>query len=652
MSLEVSWSFRALSRWITPGVSLIALTSGILVLFGWVLNVELFKRILPGLVSMNPVTAVTFILAGVSLWLAHGRSIKARHLTQILAFFVLVLGALRLLGYVLDSDQGPDRWLFASHLNHDQSSYSNRMAPNAALAFCFLGSGLLLIDRTSSRGRRPTEIFALLTGLVSLLALLGYAYQVTWLYGVDRFIPMALHTAAIFLLLSLGLFFARRDLGFASFILSSSPGGALVRHLFPVMLPGLILLGWLRLEGERRGMYSAVLGTTLYTLVTMLMVSSLLWWTARSLHRTDAARLHVEQDLERFFTLSLDMLCIAGRDGYFKRVSPAFSSSLGYSMETLLSRPFVEFVHPEDRTRTLTELEGLVQGQGHFPEHFENRLLCQDGTWKWLWWKAQSLPHEDLIYATARDITGHKKSQQEIHQLNTTLNERATQLDASNQELEAFSYSVSHDLRAPLRGIAGFTQALEEHARSTLDETAKGYLSRVRRAADRMGTLIDDLLKLSRLTRAEMHLESVDVSVQAESILRQLRQQDPHRQVQSAITPGIILQADPALIHILLENLLENAWKFTSKNPDARIEIGTTSTPDHAHVCFVRDNGVGFDMRYSAKLFGAFQRLHSMVEFPGTGIGLATVQRIVRRHGGFVWAEAELNKGTSFYFVI
>ncbi|MEN3941916.1 ATP-binding protein [Prosthecobacter sp. SYSU 5D2] len=651
MSKLVPWSFRTLSCWVSPGASFVAVASALLVLTGWTFDIEVLKRILPGMVSMNPATAIAFMLAGLSLWLlVREQSLKSQRVAQGLALLVLLLGALRLFGYILGTDQGPDQWLFAASLDDEPSPFPNRMAPNAALGFVLLGSGLLLMQRTTSRGRRPAEYCALLIGLVSLLALLGYAYQVTWLYGVESFIPMALHTAAVFHLMAAGLLFARRDQGWASFILSDSPGGALVRHLFPVMLPCLMLLGWLRLEGERRGMFAADMGTTMYTVVAILMVSLLIWWSARILHRADQARLHVEEDLERFFTLSLDMLCIAGKDGSFKRISPAFSTCLGYTTEELLERPFFDLLHPEDRDRTLAEMENLDCGQ--FPDHFENRLLCQDGTWKWLWWKAQSLPEEGLIYATARDVTEQRKAQEEIRLLNAALNERATQLDASNQELEAFSYSVSHDLRAPLRGIAGFTQALEEHAGRTLDATSQGYLSRVRRAAERMGYLIDDLLKLSRLTRAEMHVEAVNVSHQAESVLAQLRQREPQRQVECDITPDIIVHADAALLRILLENLLENAWKFTSKNPSARIEVGLTSTADDAKVCYVRDNGVGFDMRYASKLFGAFQRLHSMVEFPGTGIGLATVQRVVRRHGGKVWAEAELNKGSSFYFVV
>lgn len=626
-----------------------------MVLAGWATDTDVLKRVLPGLVAMNPVTALAFILTGLSLEL-HARAkahSRASRWADGLALLVLVTGFSRLMSYVMDWDWSPDRWLFPGSLDHDSFPLRNRMSPNAALCFICMACGLLLVNRTTQRGRRPAEMFALATGFMALLALLGYAYQVPWLYGVGTFIPMALHTAAVFLIASLGLFACRPKEGWMGVLVSRSPGGTLARRVIPVLIPALVLLGWLRLEGEKRGLFVAETGTTFYTVVTILTLSSLIWWTARSLHRADNVRRRLETEMERFFTLSLDMLCIAGTDGYFKRLNPAFGEILGYTDEELTSRPFIEFVHPEDRDRTTTE-SGEVN-RGRVSGHFENRYRCKDGSYRWFWWKSHCLEKEGLIYATARDVTAQKQAEAEIRQLNSALEERATQMDATNQELEAFSYSVSHDLRAPLRGISGFAQALEEHPGLKLDDTARGYLLRVRRASERMGALIDDLLKLSRLTRAEMRLESVDLSAQATSICQQLQQRMPERRVEWNVAPGMVVRGDPALMRVLLENLLENAWKFTGRREVGRIEVGQKSAADPADsrpVWFVRDNGVGFDMRYAAKLFGAFQRLHSMAEFPGTGIGLATVQRVVRRHGGRVWAEAGVDAGAAFYFFV
>lgn len=229
--------------------------------------------------------------------------------------------------------------------------------------------------------------------------------------------------------------------------------------------------------------------------------------------------------------------------------------------------------------------------------------------------------------------------------------ERTTSLERVNKELETFSYSISHDLRAPLRHINGFSQALLEECGDKLNDNGKDYLHRVRTASRRMGELIDDLLSLSRITRQEMKRQPGDLSALANDIATQLKKDQPDRVVQFDIQEGQTVQGDARLLRIVLENLLGNAWKYTSKQSSARIEFGCTEN-DGEQVYYVRDDGVGFDMKYVKKLFGSFQRLHRDDEFPGTGIGLATVARIIHRHGGRVWAEAEVNKGATFYFTL
>jgi signal transduction histidine kinase len=246
-------------------------------------------------------------------------------------------------------------------------------------------------------------------------------------------------------------------------------------------------------------------------------------------------------------------------------------------------------------------------------------------------------------------------AEQHLEKMNEELEQRVASrtrmLEAANKELEAFSYSVSHDLRAPLRSIDGFSQLLSKQIGDQLDATCQDYLQRVRRASLRMGELIDDLLKLSKVSRSELKLENVDLSQIAHEILDGLRANSPARQIEVEIQDGIKANADARLIRGVLENLLGNAWKFTSRQPQPRIEFGCREDAGK-RVYFVRDNGAGFDMRYVGKLFGAFQRLHKVEEFEGTGIGLATVQRIVTRHGGSVWVEAELGKGATFFFTL
>ncbi|MEX2380780.1 MAG: ATP-binding protein, partial [Opitutales bacterium] len=520
------------------------------------------------------------------------------------------------------------------------------MAPNTSLGFVFLGAALLCLDNSPRKGPRPAEALALLIGILALLALIGYAYQIEQLFGIGAFIPMALHTAGVFFVLAIGLLFARPNSGLMEVVTSTSPGGILVRRLFPAMILALTVLGWLRLEGSRRGFYSDEFGVTLYTIANITIFGGLVASSARSLHRADVVRSRSEAEKERFFTLSLDLLGIASTSGYFTRLNPAFSETLGHSIQTMLERPFTEFVHPEDRERTLTEMEKLKQGEGSVS--FQNRYRCRDGSWKWLSWKMQPFLEEGLLYATARDVTQEKKTEAEIQQLNADLQTRAAELEAANGELESFSYSVSHDLRAPLRHIHGYVEMLTKATEGQLGEKPQRYLRTIAEASGEMGQLIDDLLSFSRMARIEMSEGVVNLNELVEEVLRGLEMATRERKVEWTVASLPEVHGDRAMLKQALANLMENAVKYTRQRDCATVEIGCSEERAEWVTLFVRDNGAGFDMRYVHKLFGVFQRLHRGDEFEGTGIGLANVRRIISRHGGQTWAEGEPDKGATF----
>lgn len=255
-----------------------------------------------------------------------------------------------------------------------------------------------------------------------------------------------------------------------------------------------------------------------------------------------------------------------------------------------------------------------------------------------------------------RDISQRLRMEEELRQLNSELEKRVSQrtaeLEATNRELEAFCFSVSHDLRAPLRAIGGFSEALEQDTRDHLNAPAREHLQRIRAAAERMGQLIDALLELSRITRTEMHWEPVDLSVLAQTVVSDLRQTSPARPVDVVLQPGLVACGDPHLLRSVLENLLGNAWKFTARTPQPRVEFDASQAADGSLIFSVRDNGAGFDMEYAGKLFGPFQRLHGRNEYEGTGIGLAVCQRIIQRHGGRIWAEGRPNAGATIRFTL
>ena len=495
--------------------------------------------------------------------------------------------------------------------------------------------------------------------------------------------------------------------------------------------------------------------------------------------RENRIRLKAQSEVERFFTLPLDMLCVIGPGGCFERLSPAFTETLGYSTAELHGRRLGDLVHSDDRADTLAKI-GKVRDGGPALK-FENRCRGRDGSWRWLAWKAQAVPEEGLLYATARDVTerrrsqekivtavvnrleafkaaldqhalvsiagtngkiayvndrfcavsqyersellgqdhrvvnsGHhpkafpqdlwntiaggyvwrgdirnrkkdgtfywvdttivpfldgdgnveqyvairaditkrKQAEEDILRLNADLQAGTTRLEEANRELESFSYSVSHDLRAPLRHVHGYLQMLQRDTAGQLSKKAQRYLNTIAAASVEMSDLIDDLLAFSRMSRAEMQESRVDLNVQVQHVIRELEKSTRKRNIVWRVDQLPPVVGDPPMLKQVLANLIGNAVKYSRQRNPARIDIGSTEPEDGRVAVFVRDNGAGFDMQYAHKLFGVFQRLHRSEEFEGTGIGLATVRRIVTRHAGQVWAESAVDQGATFTFTL
>ena len=368
------------------------------------------------------------------------------------------------------------------------------------------------------------------------------------------------------------------------------------------------------------------------------------------------ARSLIEASLDPFVTISAS--------GKITDLNEATVWLTGVSRTELIGSDFADYFTEPERARAVYRevfsrgsvtdyLLAIRHREGHISDVIYNASLYHDEKGR-----------VAGVFASARDVTARRKAEGEARALNVELErrveERTQALKAANKELEAFSYSVSHDLRAPLRIVDGFSRMVLEDCAEKLDVEGRENLNTVRAASQRMGQLIDDMLRLSRITRGEMHCGPVNLSALAEEVAQGLGKGEPERNVEWSIEPGLVAEGDVHLVRIALENLLCNAWKFTGKRPDARIEFGRTrhggpeggEGGEKGMAYVVRDNGVGFDMTYAGKLFGAFQRLHSAAEFPGTGVGLATVQRIVHRHGGRVWAEGEAGRGAAVYFTL
>lgn len=644
------------------------------VLFAWLFSVDFFKQPIAMWISMNPATAVAFILSGSSFLLFNTKiQSKTKHIAaSTLAGCVCLIGILKILELITDIEFGLDSALYAITSYGNDVVAFNFMSATAAVCFILVGFSLFLLNMEVFPTPSLSHLLVFITGLVSLFSLLCSTFSINVQQGASA--PLSVNTSLCFLFISISILFIESDKGLFRAFTGKASGGMTAKFLVPAAIIVPVLLGYLRIYGEHAGLYSTEFGTALYSTLIIAVGVILLVYNSFILNRRDALRDRIEQRLENinieletrvregtdtilknekiYKTIASNIpnsaIFILDKDERFQLIEGDSYEKLGYSKANMLYKK-AEAVIPPHRYAVLGPLyKRMLNGERFSTQRRVNGLDLFVQYVPLM--NGEGVDNMGMIISV--DISDVKKAENEIRDLNRKLEKKVIagteQLVAANKELEAFSYSVSHDLRAPLRAIDGYTRMIEEDYGKLLDDEGKRLLETVQSNAKRMGVLIDDLLAFSRLGKKELLKTNVNMTANASAALTEINKNVDHRA--AVIVEDLLpVQADYALINQVFINLISNAIKYSKKKDKPVIRIHSERVKNDI-VYSISDNGAGFDMQYANKLFGVFQRLHSMDEFEGTGVGLAIVHRIITKHGGRVWAEGKIGEGATFSF--
>jgi PAS domain S-box-containing protein len=620
---------------------------------GWYLDILTLKSLLPGLVTMKANTALCFVFSGVSVALLHRRqqSLRIIYLQHALTFTVASVGGLTLLEYLFGWDFGIDQLLVKDSLTALQTFSPGRTTPITALNFLFTGIALIMLN--GGKSVKISQGLVLIVMLSSFLPLIGYMYGVQPLYRFLTPTSTISVSPVLFVILASGILCLYPEHGFMEVVTNDTAGGVVVRRLLPaaILLP--LLMGWLRLIGERAGAYSTEFGLALFALSNIVVFSVLILWSGRYLHRLDSERKSAEtalqereQMLDAFFEHSPDATVIVNREGIITRVNKRSEELFGYEREELMNMPVDSLIPKRHREQHVQHRQDYdanprIRSMGAGLELFARR---KDGSEVPVDIMLSPIDTAEgkVVKAVIRDITDRKLADEK---LKMTMED----LERSNKELEQFASVASHDLQEPLRMVSSFTQMLERRYKDKLDADANDFIGFAVDGANRMQVLINDLLAYSRIGTRGKPFESVDMNEVLGQAIANLSVTilEHHAMITNDELPTI--RADATQMLQLFQNLIGNSIKFKGNNTPL-IHITSTERPSE-WVFSVKDNGIGIAPEYHERIFVIFRRLHTM-EYPGTGIGLAICKKIVERHLGKIWVESELGKGSTFYFTI
>lgn len=696
-------------------IAALCIALGSIALIGWWLSIPILHSLVPGLGTLKPNTALCFVLGGLSLagLVAHSHPNGAfsRLLIRIqptAALLLLLVASTTLLSYAVHAPVGIDRLLVPHDPPNRMSVFPWRMSPVSALSFSLLAIAMLPWPARLTRLWLAMEVIVLLTSVSAFIMVLGYAYQASSLYTLPGFSVVALHTALGLLVLSKAVLTVHPRFVLAAEIMAPDQAGAETRRLLPaaILLP--CVVGWLLLQGQRQGFYGAELGLAMLTAVNMLVFSTLIWWNSHIVRRSDSTllahlrRVEAVAELDRAILGMRSTREIAGKAlDHLRRMVPCAGASVivfdrNSSAHRLLAAGtcgatnFIPRVHSvasyEEALRDVGSGQAILLGDlnavGSDAELFDE--LRQAGVVSYVGLPLRgeqhllgmlelidSRPHcfngehvqaahsiaDQLAIALQQallreDIERHTASlERRVEERTRELQSMNQQLTFANRDLEEFTASAAHDLRAPLNAMSGHCGMLHDMIDRHPEEEARHRMERIEASVRRMNDVIDGMLGLAQLTKVELTRRPIDLNVVAAEVIQELQHQYPDHRVRFDIDCGPPICADPRLMRSLLVNLLGNAWKYTTRTEQPSVTVARKE--DMCGPTFVvRDNGVGFDMNFAQHLFEPFRRMHTLSEFPGVGIGLATAARIVQRYGGRIWADSTVGAGASFHFTL
>ena len=616
---------------------------GLLVFIGWLFDITLLKSVRSDWASMKMNTALGVLLAGAALTLrCLPRSARWRQwLGRCCALVVAVIGLTTLTQYVFGWDLRIDGLLLPASAAIELAPAAFRMSAISAVNLSFLGLSMLLLDRVAAVG----QVLALLCGFLALLGLEGYMYGGAALSEMPGYGSIGIHTAVAFLLLAAGILAARPDQGLVKVTGSATGAGSMARRLLPAAIFLPLILGWLRLQGERAGLYGTELGLVLFAVSNVLLLVALVIWSARIVYRSESSLRKSLVAFQSLFEAAPDAMLVVDRLGLVVRANENAQALFGYPLNELLGHPVEMLIperfrdrHPQLRRGYFDRPSRRGMGTG-----LDLRARRKDGVEIPVDISLGPIEDSDslLAVATIRDITDRKRASDLIAQYASSLEQR-------NEELQEFAAVASHDLQEPLRKISAFGERLKTQAGESLDAEARDSLSRMLHASRRMSQLIEGLLNLSRVTTKGFPFKKTHLGEVVAEVLKDLevriREAGAHVDVGDLPT----LHADRLQMRQLFQNLIANALKFRNADRPPLVSITGEHDQDTMWRIAVSDNGIGFDEKYLARLFRPFQRLHGRNEYEGSGMGLAICKRIVQRHGGEITARSTPGAGSTF----